>query len=73
MIVHLGTKVETLFGQLDTDGNLVKQIPLRAELPIVSPEQLAQIGAQMVMQRKRLEAEEAAGQAQQPVMPPQGA
>jgi hypothetical protein len=60
MIIHLGTKVNTLFAVVDADGNRIRDIPLQAELPVVSPELLAQVGAQILLQRKRLEAEEAA-------------
>jgi hypothetical protein len=57
VIVHLGTKIQSLFGLVDAEENVVKQFPLTADLAKVGPAELAEIGAKILAQKKELEAQ----------------
>lgn len=61
MIVHLKTKVETVFGLIDANGDLQKTFPVTAELTSVTPQALAEIATQILAQRAKLMAQDPGG------------
>jgi hypothetical protein len=74
MIVHLRTKVETVFGVLDDNGNLVQEMPLKpVDAGVLSPQRMAEIAQQLLLTWQRLRQEEAVAQAGQAVVRQQAA
>lgn len=37
-IIHIGTQIQTIFGLLDDNGNVVKQLPINANLTQLTQE-----------------------------------
>ena len=55
MIVHIGTKIQTLYGQVDAEGNVVKQFPVEATVQRL--DQVVAAVQQIEAHKKKLEAE----------------
>lgn len=59
MIVHLGTRIETLFGVLDDNGNLIEQIPLKQQTAQLTEENFARVIENAIKQWETLKKEKA--------------
>jgi hypothetical protein len=54
-VVHIQTVVQTVFGIVDDEGNVIQKVPLSAELPAFKPELLNELAAQMAEVKAKLE------------------
>lgn len=54
-IIHIQTQLQTIFGELDDNGNVVRQIPINATIPIISEQVFIEAARKLAEQRKSLE------------------
>ncbi len=55
MIIHLGTRIEAVFGKLDEQGNVVEQFPVGVSTPYLSEEAFGAVREHILSEKAKLE------------------